>query len=112
LIIISNLALKLNGIAQFSIYATGVLEPLANEGYISNKFAHLNKDNISVRAAMLNLVITLFFSIIFLILPFIFSQEIKYDSILSVGAYSIMTVYILVLLATLTWSFKRKIILH
>jgi amino acid transporter len=105
LIIVSNLFLKLNGISQISIYSTGVLEPLAKEGYINKKFAKLNSEHISLSATMLNLLITVLFANIFLVLPFLLNIEIKYDAILSIGAYSLMVVYMLVLLASLKCAY-------
>ncbi|WP_425382020.1 amino acid permease [Spiroplasma endosymbiont of Melieria omissa] len=68
-LVISTLSLKLNGAMQNSLYSGGMIQPLAKEGYITEKLAKLNKENIAMRASTANLIITIIGCIIMLIIP-------------------------------------------
>jgi amino acid transporter len=110
LIFIANFLLKINNIIQVSIYATGTLEPLAQEGYIHEKIAYLNRDNISIGSAILNIITTIFLILLFSCFPVIFNVNVKCETILQIGTYSLIIVYILVLGAILKNAFTKKLI--
>lgn len=69
IMLICTISLKANSQIQNALYGGAILEPLAIEGYISPKFTQLNKEKMPFRAARLNLIISLVFSFVWLVIP-------------------------------------------
>ena len=69
IMLVSSLGLKVQAAAQNALFGGTTLQPLAKEGYISDNFRKLNADNIPVRSCALNLGITSFCIILWLIVP-------------------------------------------
>lgn len=69
IMIISGFALKINVAMQNALYGGTSLQPLSQEGYISDKLLKLNNDGLPVRASLLNLVITSAMIILWLVVP-------------------------------------------
>ncbi len=67
--IISGFALKVNVAMQNALYGGTSLQPLSQEGYISDKLFKLNNDGLPVKASLLNLVITSAMIILWLVIP-------------------------------------------
>ncbi|QVK07107.1 APC family permease [Mycoplasma mycoides] len=66
---ISQIALRANTSVQNALYGGTMLQPMAVEGFISEKYNKLNKDNIPVKASLLNIYVILLVSFIWLIIP-------------------------------------------
>jgi amino acid permease len=56
--------MRINSAMQKSLYGGTTLQPLAHEGFISNRFAILTKENIPKNASKLNMIITLIVALI------------------------------------------------
>lgn len=69
IMIISGFALKINVAMQNALYGGTSLQPLSQEGYISDKLFNLNKDGLPVKASLLNLLITSAMIILWLVIP-------------------------------------------
>ncbi len=77
LMLISSLGLKIQAAAQNALFGGTTLQPLAKEGYISDNFRKLNRDNIPVRSCALNLAATSVCIILWLIIPDIIIGSLK-----------------------------------
>ena len=71
--IASQFFMKVQASVQNALYGGTLLQPLAKEGFISDKYRKLNKDNLPIRAITLNLIITIAVIMIWLIIPDIIS---------------------------------------
>ncbi|WP_338970414.1 APC family permease [Spiroplasma endosymbiont of Labia minor] len=67
--IISQWALKANGSMQNALYGGTMIQPMAFEGYLPEKFGALNKDNLPIKASILNFSITAIMLALWLIVP-------------------------------------------
>jgi amino acid permease len=56
---VSIIFMRVNSVIQKSLYGGTTLQPLAYEGFISNRFAKLTKEGVPKNASKLNLLITL-----------------------------------------------------
>jgi len=63
------ITLKINLIMQDSLYGGTSLQPLAHEGFLSNRFQKLSRDNISTKASFLHMSLTILSLFIWLIIP-------------------------------------------
>lgn len=108
-LVISTLSLKLNGAMQNSLYSGGMIEPLAKEGYITEKLAKLNKENIAMRASTVNLFITVFACIIMLIIPDLIGAPFDFNTVLGFSTNITICVYIFVLAATCVMAYRKQI---
>ncbi len=110
ILIIAILSLKLNAVSQSSLYAAAMLEPLAIEGYISEKLAKLNKDRVAVRASIFHIITSVIFSFIFLIVPFLVTRStVSYASVIEFSVILMVVVHLFVLLSAIKLSLKRLI---
>lgn len=109
ILVISTLSLKLNGAMQNSLYSGGMIQPLAKEGYISEKLAKLNKENIAMRASTANLIITIIVCIIMLIIPDLIGTAFDFNTVLGFSTNITICVYIFVLAATCVMGYRKQI---
>jgi APA family basic amino acid/polyamine antiporter len=58
IMIVSQLALKANVSMQNALYGGTMVQPLAQEGYISERYNELNKDDLPIKGSILNFIIT------------------------------------------------------
>lgn len=125
LMIISSLALKINGAMQNALYGATTLQPLSKEGYISGKMFKLNNDGIPVKAAFMNLAITVFMLIIWLIIPDLikgfwlnahpgghYESAFNVSSLTSASSVITLFIYLMVLLVVFKLAVTKKIKLN
>ncbi len=113
IIVISIIMTRINAISQNSLYSGTTIEPLAVEGYVSNKLAKLQKDNIPFNASIANTFFTAFLAFVMVILPSIITKNtIDFSVAIGYASLFIALVYILVLLATYKLYALKKIKLH
>lgn len=108
-LIIALLSLKINGVIQNSLYAGGMLEPLAVEGYIGKGLAKLNKEGIAARASLANLVISVSCSIIFLVLPLFFKNNTSYADVIGFSVILVIIVHLAVLFSAIKLYFNKHL---
>ncbi|WP_338956949.1 APC family permease [Spiroplasma endosymbiont of Tiphia femorata] len=108
-LVISTLSLKLNGAMQNSLYSGGMIQPLAKEGYITEKLAKLNKENIAMRASTANLIITIIACIIMLIIPDLIGAPFDFNTVLGFSTNITIAVYIFVLASTCVMGYRKQI---
>lgn len=108
-LVISTLSLKLNGAMQNSLYSGGMIQPLAKEGYITEKLAKLNQENIAMRASTANLIITIIACIIMLIIPDLIGAPFDFNTVLGFSTNITICVYISVLVATCVMGYRQQI---
>lgn len=111
-LVFSTLSLKLNGTVQNTLYSGAMLEPLAKEGYISEKLAVLNKENIALFASTINLIVTLVTCFIMLIIPDLFNVGFDFNTVLGFTTNIVIFIYIFVLLAVMFLYFKKQVKLN
>ncbi len=114
LVIASMIALKLNAAMQSGLYASGMLEPLAKEHYITPKFSRLNKDRIAISSVIFNIILTIFLTFILICLPILLvkgGSEPDYTNLIGFTTIIIFIQYILVLAAMFKLYFDKKIYL-
>ncbi|MBE4704006.1 APC family permease [Spiroplasma platyhelix] len=122
IMLICTISLKANSQIQNALYGGAILEPLAIEGYISPKFTQLNKDKMPYRAAKLNLVISLVFSFIWLIIPDLVqaitdgakglstpSTVIDFSTMTGEVSLIMIVIYICVMTVALKLSWEKKL---
>jgi amino acid transporter len=74
IMLIGMLGLRVNSLTQKSFYAGTIVQPMSEEGFFPESFGTLSKkDNMSVKASFLNIIITLIVAMIWLIVPDIIS---------------------------------------
>lgn len=108
-LVISTLSLKLNGAMQNSLYSGGMIQPLAKEGYITEKLAKLNQENIAMRASTTNLIITIIACLIMLIIPDLMDVPFDFNTVLGFSTNITICVYIFVLTATCVMGYWQQI---
>lgn len=109
IIVSSIIASKLNSCVQSSLYGSTMIEPLAIEGYISNKLAKMKKDNISFSSSFLNTLVTLFLALFILIIPNLFNSDIDFSSAVNFSSFFTLITYFSVILAVFWLWYKQKI---
>lgn len=122
IMLICTISLKANSQIQNALYGGAILEPLAIEGYISPKFTQLNKDKMPYRAARLNLIISLAFSFVWLVIPDIVqvisdsakgvskpSTVIDFSTMTSEVSLIMIVIYIFVMTIALKLSWQKKL---
>lgn len=122
IMLICTISLKANSQIQNALYGGAILEPLAIEGYISPKFTQLNKDKMPYRAARLNLIISLIFSFVWLIIPDLVqaisdsakgvdkpSTVIDFSTMTSEVSLIMIIIYICVMTVALKLSWQKKL---
>lgn len=111
LVAIANLASNVNGFMQGAYYSGGMLQPLSDNYMITKKISKINpKNQIAVRALVVNLVLTVFFSIIWLVLPYLLNQPtFNYSSLVGFNSIVMFIVYGTVLAAAIFLKIKKKI---
>ncbi|AHF57603.1 APC family permease [Spiroplasma eriocheiris] len=109
ILVICTLSLKLNGAMQNSLYSGGMIEPLAKEGYISEKLAVLDKENIAMRASTVNLIITIIACIIMLVIPDAIGSGFDFGTVLGFSTNITIVIYIFVLAACCVMGFRRQL---
>lgn len=120
--VICTISLKANSQMQNALYGGAILEPLAVEGYISPKFKELNKDKIPYRAARLNLIISLIFAFIWMVIPDLVqaisdsakglskpSTVINFDDVTAEVSLIMIIIYICVITVALKLSWEKRI---
>lgn len=108
-LVISTLSLKLNGAMQNSLYSGGMIQPLAKEGYITEKLAKLNQENIAMHASTANLIITIIACVIMLIIPDLIGAPFDFNTVLGFSTNITICVYIFVLAATCVMGYRQQI---
>ncbi|WP_425381777.1 APC family permease [Spiroplasma endosymbiont of Polydrusus pterygomalis] len=108
-LVISTLSLKLNGAMQNSLYSGGMIQPLAKEGYITEKLAKLNQENIALRASTANLIITIIACVMMLIIPDLIDAPFDFNTVLGFSTNITICVYIFVLIATCVMGYRQQI---
>lgn len=122
IMLICTISLKANSQIQNALYGGAILEPLALEGYISPRYKELNKEKMPYRAARLNLVISVVFSFIWLIIPDLVqaitdstkgvtkpSTVIDFGTMTSEVSLIMIVIYICVMTAALKLSWQKKL---
>ncbi|WP_369024915.1 amino acid permease [Mycoplasma capricolum] len=117
---ISQIALRANTSVQNALYGGTMLQPMAVEGYISEKYNELNKDNIPVKASLLNTYVILLITFLWLIIPDIIYgfQKPGTQLIFNVAQLTeassaiIISLYIISVLALLKVAIQKYIKLH
>lgn len=109
LLVICTLSIKLNGVMQVAFYAGAMLEPLAKEGYISEKLAKLNQENIAMYGNTINFIITVIVCIIMLIIPDLLGVSFNYNQMLGFTTNITIVVYLFVVAATCVMGYKQKL---
>jgi hypothetical protein len=69
IMIISTIAMRGNMVSQTTLYGGATLQPLSQEGYISDKFAQLNSSHFPANAMKLNIIIVSITIGVWLIIP-------------------------------------------
>ncbi len=127
LMMLSLLAMKIQTSSQYALYGATMIQPMAKEGFISDKLRKLNKDHIPVKAVKWNLIITLVVLFFWLIIPDIITGYMtdvghgiksyttykipNYD----IGSFTIVSslfsifIYISVILCNIKLWFEKKI---
>ncbi len=109
LLVICTLSIKLNGVIQVTLYSGAMLQPLAKEGYISEKIAKLNKENIAMYGNTINFIITIIVCIIMLIIPDLIGISFNYNQMLGFTTNITIFVYLFVITATCVMGYYKKI---
>jgi|GEM_PF-829818 len=120
--LICTISLKANAGMQNALYSGGILEPLAVEGYLPDKFKDLNKDGIAYRASRLNLIITFIFALVFLVIPDLVqaitdtfnkvdkpSTVLNYGTITGEASFIMIIIYSFVISIALKLSWQKKL---
>ncbi|ATZ16614.1 amino acid transporter [Entomoplasma freundtii] len=106
---ISNIAANINGFMQGAFYSGGMLQPLVDQKMITTKVAVLNKQGLAVKALFLNMILTVLFSLFWLVLPYILNNNaIDYTSLVGFNSIVMFIVYGYVISAALVLSYKKK----
>jgi uncharacterized membrane protein len=99
---------KINCAAQNALYGGTSLQPLTIEGFVTKKISDLNKENLPIKAALANELLTLALIIVYLIIPDIIKGVTKTEqSIFDVSSLTAATstfcvvVYSLVIFSSL-----------
>jgi len=121
IMLICTVSLKANAGMQNALYSGGILEPLAEEGYLPIRYKELNKDNIPYRATILNLIVTFAFAFTWLIIPDLIqaiidttkgintpSQVIDYPTLTSESGRINIIIYVFVISIALKLSWQKK----
>lgn len=122
IMLICTISLKANAGMQNALYSGGILEPLAVEGYLPDKFKELNKDGIAFRASRLNLIITFIFAFSFLVIPDLVqaiidttnkvkdpSTVLNYGTITGEASFIMIIIYSFVISIALKLSWQKKL---
>lgn len=122
IMLICTISLKANAGMQNALYSGGILEPLAVEGYLPDKFKDLNKDGIAYRASRLNLIITFIFALVFLVIPDLVqaitdtfnkvdkpSTVLNYGTITGEASFIMIIIYSFVISIALKLSWQKKL---
>ncbi|WFQ95339.1 amino acid permease [Mycoplasma feriruminatoris] len=117
---ISQIALRANTSVQNALYGGTMLQPMAVEGFISEKYNELNKDNIPAKASLLNTYVILIVTVVWLIIPDIIYgfQPQGTKLIFNIGQLTeassaiIISLYIISVLALLKIAIQKYIKLH
>jgi amino acid transporter len=113
LFFIQSIALKINGVAQFSLYGGSVLEQLSEDGYFSKKlqtkhvkhFNHNKYGSFPFRGAVVYIFTALIFSVFLIVVPFFFGSSVReITELLSFSTFFYLIIYFFTLLSCLTMS--------
>jgi L-asparagine transporter-like permease len=119
--IVSTIAMRGNLVSQATLYGGTTLQPLSQEGYISNNFAKLNNSNFPVNAIKLHIAITCITIGIWLIVPDVIQgitgtinhndgeSFITINTIISATSVFWIIIYVFVLAAILKYGAKGVI---
>jgi amino acid transporter len=100
LLFVQGFALKINGSAQYSLYAGNNLGVLSEEGYISDKLQVLGRDNLPIRASFIYLLNTFIFAFILIIFPYFIKLSIReFTEILGFVSLFYLLIYFAVLIS-------------
>ncbi|WP_031542782.1 APC family permease [Mesoplasma photuris] len=107
---ISNIAANINGFMQGAYYSGGMLQPLAEQRMITTKIAEVNKKkNVAIKALFLNMILTVFFAVFWLVLPYILNDDgVDYTSLIGFNSIVTFIIYGYVICAALYLSIKHK----
>jgi amino acid transporter len=118
IMIVSQLALKANVSMQNALYGGTMVQPLAQEGYISERYNELNKDDLPIKGSILNFIITAAVLCVWLIIPDLYEGITGADPVFSVSqlteASSAITlfIYAMVILSVAIHGFKKRLKVH
>ncbi len=109
-------ALKLNAAMQASLYSSSMLEPLAKEHFITPKLSQVNHDGVSLRAASLNILLTIILTFLLTCVPILLNggaqnSNIDYTSILGFSTLIMLMQYALVAIGLLYLFSKKQMLL-
>lgn len=122
IMIISGIALKINVAMQNALYGGTALQPLSQEGYISDRLFKLNDDGIPVKAAILNLIITSVMICLWLVIPDLikgiwlqghpgqkYQSAFNISSLTAASSFVTIFIYMMVLGVVLKLAWDKKI---
>jgi amino acid transporter len=118
IMVVSQLALKANVSMQNALYGGTMVQPLAQEGYISERYNELNKDDLPIKGSILNFIITAAVLCVWLIIPDLYEGIAGADPVFSVSqlteASSAITlfIYAMVILSVAIHGFKKRLKVH
>ncbi|PPE05972.1 APC family permease [Williamsoniiplasma lucivorax] len=106
---ISLIAQNLNNFMQGTYYSGGMLQPLAEQKMISAKLAQKDETGLAIRAIFLNIILTVIFGMIWLVLPFITKDKsIDFAAIVGFKSIVMFIIYGTVIVIALLLTFKKK----
>ncbi len=119
IMIASALAMKIQIASQNALYGGTSLQPLAKEGFIPDYFKKLGKDNLPIRASVLNIGITVILIILWLIIPDFLvglkvvtpdqmASSLNLNSFSSISAGITIFIYAMVVLALINLAIKKQ----
>jgi len=103
---------RLNSIILSGFYSSAILQPLAREHYINDKFKKLNREKISIKSCFLHTLITIILTLGIVIIPNILKDDIDVSSVINFSSLFTIAIYILVIIATLKLEYEKKIFLN
>ena len=114
-------AIKVTAAMENSLYSGSVLQPIAEEGYISHKLASTTHENIGTKAIRMNILMNYCFFVFWLIIPDIIYGKLygevgntnqhdtfTYTDLTSVVSVFLLIIYIIVLLSAIKLSLEKK----
>ncbi|ATZ17108.1 hypothetical protein ELUMI_v1c03830 [Williamsoniiplasma luminosum] len=106
---ISLIAQNLNNFMQGTYYSGGALQPLAQHKMISAKLAAKDKTGLAIRAIFINIIFTVLFATIWLVLPFILKDNsVDFATIVGFKSVVLFIIYGTVIVIALWLSIKKK----
>ncbi|WP_342269190.1 amino acid permease [Spiroplasma endosymbiont of Aspidapion aeneum] len=116
IMLLCTFSLKSNSVTQMTLYSGAMIESFSREGYFSERYKELDEENIPKKAIKLNIVITILFLIIILLIPdFIQGLMNNKNPVLAFSSFTgevsliLIIIYLSVILTCLRLSFTKKI---